>query len=689
MGVSIGQRAMLTGVFAALLACDAPGKGGAHASTEPDPVATDAAAEVAARLAAYEDARHLSFDPIAAPPWSASAGDEPFAIATLDPTHAVGVLRGRDVAVLLGAGGNELARVDVVDDPVAIAVDSKQTVHVLGSGGEVSRLRVEAERFVAPTRSRVAGLERGRELAIVPSGLLFADALGDRVLAVPSGAEATTIATCGGPIGLAYAGGLAAAVCLFDRGLSLAELDRAGARTLRTGRVVHDGPWWSVDTAPHEDGWILAGGGVEDHPLDRSDGSFGYVDPHVFVLHVTRCGADLCTRRIAAINVGEHGVVMPKWIDLEVVRNTAHLDIAGAGGEKMIRIDVGLDGQVGTPVSIDVAPGLRQLARVEGGWLGANPLLDAWVRIDEDGGHRIVRPPGEAPPREVEVRVGEALFFTTLLAPQADSAGQGSRFTCETCHFEGTVDGRVHYTGREDIHAATKPLLGLFVNRPHFSRALDRTLAVMVDNEFAVANKGGPPDLADERAHFFVSPEQKPWLREIGVDAPLGPEALRLAFMAFFVAFEHETSPRAAGRTELSPLETKGAELFATHCESCHQARTVTDDPRTRTDPTKWPALVLSARGPLVWASETRVRTGILPYVHPEGARVTSLRRLWLKRPYFTNGSARTLDDVLSRVRLRPDFAHHFPDGADGAGEAGSGLDAEARRALHAFLSLL
>ena len=687
MRASIGLCAMLTGALAAVPACDAPGKGGVHASAAPDPVASDAAAELAARLAAYEETRHRSFDPIAASAWSASAGDEPFAIATLDATHAVGVLRGRDVAVLLDADGNERARVDVVDDPVAIAVDAKQTIHVLGSGGELISMHVEAERFAAPTRSRVAGLERGRELAISPSGLLVADALGDRVLAKPSGGDATTkIATCGGPIGLAHAAGLAAAVCLFDRGLSLAELDDTGTRTVRTARIVHDGPWWSVDVAAHGDGWIVAGGGVEDHPLDRSDGSFGYVDPYVFVVHVTRCGSELCTRRIAAINVGEHGVVMPKWIDLEVVRDTARLDIAGAGGETMIRIDVGLDGSVGTPGSIDVAPGLRQLARVDGGWLGANPLLDAWVRIDQHGGHRIVRPPGESPARDVDVRVGEALFFTTLLSPQADSAGPGSRFTCETCHFEGTVDGRVHYTGREDIHATTKPLIGLFVNRPHFSRALDRTLAVMVDNEFAVANKGGPPDLADERAHFTASPERKPWLRELGVDTPLGPEALRRAFMAFFVAFEHEPSPRAAFRTELSALELEGAELFATHCESCHQARTVTDDPRTRTDPAKWPALVLSARGPLVWASETRVRTGILPYVHPEGARVTSLRRLWLKRPYFTNGSARTLDDVLSRVRLRPDFAHDF---RDGGGEAGSGLDAEARRALHAFLLLL
>ncbi|MBL8943112.1 MAG: hypothetical protein JNK45_08205, partial [Myxococcales bacterium] len=136
------------------------------------------------------------------------------------------------------------------------------------------------------------------------------------------------------------------------------------------------------------------------------------------------------------------------------------------------------------------------------------------------------------------------------------------------------------------------------------------------------------------------------------------------------------------GRTELTVLEREWARLFAEHCESCHPARTITDDATPRVDPSRWPSLVLSPVGPLVWASETRVRTGVTPYVHPEGARVTSLRRLAIKRPYFTNGSARTLEEVLAGVRLRPDFAH-------AGGDAAAGLDAEARRALLAFLVLL
>lgn len=669
-------------LLSVLAGCDASTPAVVPASDEP----AAQLAGLAARLGAYEDQRRAAFDPEAASPWSASAGDEPWAIAAIDAGSAVGVLRGRDALVLLDASGAERDRLDGLDDPVAVTVDDAGWIHALGSRGELWRVRVDGGGFAQMTRSRAPGAGQGRAVLAAPPGLLIAQ--GDAIVSLADGGTVPSaeLVRCGGPIGLASAGGLVAAPCLFDRGLALAELAPGGATVVRTGHVVHDGPLWSAAVAAAGGRWIVAAGGVEDHPLDRSDG-FGYVDPHVFVLEVSACDTGLCTRRIAAINVGEWGVVMPKWVDVAVHDESIALTMSGYGGERLTRVDVGFDGHLGEPSHVAVAPGLRQLARVGAGWLGANPLLDRWVRIDDDGTTRLVTPPGTGPARDVEVRVGEALFFTTLLTPGAQSTGMRSRFTCETCHFEGTVDGRVHYTGRADIHAATKPLLGLFVNRPHFSRALDRTLAVMVDNEFDVANRGsalGP--------HFHVSPAELPWLAELGVTEAMGPEALRRAFMAFFIAFDHETSPAVVGRTELTSLELEGARLFAEHCEGCHRARTVADDPGTRVPPSRWPALVLSASGPLVWASEARVRTGVEPYVHPEGARVTSLRRLALKRPYFTNGSARSLDEVLERVRLRPEFAHHPSDAAPSGATApprDHALDEAARRALRAFLVLL
>jgi cytochrome c peroxidase len=72
------------------------------------------------------------------------------------------------------------------------------------------------------------------------------------------------------------------------------------------------------------------------------------------------------------------------------------------------------------------------------------------------------------------------------------------------------------------------------------------------------------------------------------------------------------------------------------------------------------------------------------PYVHDQGARTPSLRRLYKKRPYFTNGSAKSLREVVERVRIRGDETWH-----DRAPEAAAGLSAEEVEAVLAFLDLL
>jgi len=92
----------------------------------------------------------------------------------------------------------------------------------------------------------------------------------------------------------------------------------------------------------------------------------------------------------------------------------------------------------------------------------------------------------------------------------------------------------------------------------------------------------------------------------------------------------------------------------------------------------------MSEAGPIVWARDGYEKTGVEPYVHELGARPTSLRRLEDKRPYFTNGSAKTLGAVLERARW--DGARFFHDGAP---EAASGLTPDERASLAAFLLLL
>ncbi len=133
--------------------------------------------------------------------------------------------------------------------------------------------------------------------------------------------------------------------------------------------------------------------------------------------------------------------------------------------------------------------------------------------------------------------------------------------------------------------------------------------------------------------------------------------------MTFFMDFSHRPNPAVVGRDRWTPAERAGAGVFRDKCESCHQARLVTDDPSTRLPFEQWEDHVFSRQGAIVWARAEYAKTGIEPYVNERGARVVSLRRLYKKHPYFTNGSAKELADVLARARVGGDgaFWHDGP----------------------------
>jgi hypothetical protein len=359
--------------------------------------------------------------------------------------------------------------------------------------------------------------------------------------------------------------------------------------------------------------------------------------------------------------------------------------VAAYGSARFAVLDV--DG--GGPATIsELAPGSATLERLsDGTFVIANPLLDAWVRKTPAGSSVVGVPDDGSPPRSNESRLGEALFFTTLMAPWDVSDGRLSRFTCETCHFEGYVDGRTHHTGRGDVQATTKPLLGLFNNRPHFSRALDRDMTTMVNNEFRVAgaNSGHDP-------WFSLSVGQVPWDPELFAGkSELGPEALRLALMTFFIDFSHRPNPSVIGRSRWSADERVGAELFRDKCESCHEARLVADDASSRVPFDRWEGLVMAREGAIVWAHSDYEKTGVLPYVSESGARVVSLRRLYKKYPYFTNGSAKDLRAVLDLARFGE--GHFFHEGGPApsvrSGQGATALSGDEKGYLLAFLDLL
>ncbi|HYQ26706.1 MAG TPA: c-type cytochrome [Polyangiaceae bacterium] len=644
------------------------------------------------RLEQFEAARRRVSDFARLPPANRSHGADPYALARLDAQHLVGVLRGASALVLLDAELHELQRIDVPGSALALTVTEAGQCWVAGeASATLLRFDFDGHRLLRSGQLVVPEVVGFRALASGPGGVLFALDVHDGKLLTLEPWHARPVrevrALGHGPLSVRRLGSLLIVDLLLDHSLLVYRLSAQGRIVEQRARVRHDGPIWGFDAALLSDGQLLlAAAGVEDHALDRGDGSFGYIDSFVFGYLLPKSGE---LRALWRKNVSELGVVTPKAPLLSVTGSEARLFVSGYGSDRALQLYFEATSQAEPRAQSEpFFPGTASALRLPTGEIAfADPLLDAWL-LRKAAGERahpaelVPVTSAQAPLASSEERLGEALFFTTLMAPSNGSEGAHSRFSCETCHFEGYVDGRVHSAGRDDVRVVTKPLRGLFNNRPHFSRALDADLATVSHHEFRVAGKGNGTD-----AWFSIRREDYPWLAQLGMaEDELGPEALRRALMAFLMGFSHTPNPRAAGRDRFSAEEQAGALLFREHCTSCHAARLESDVPQSALAFEAWASAIFSPQGAIVWASADYQKTGVTPYVHESGTRVPSLRRAAAKWPHFTNGSADTLLEVVSRARF--DRNRFFHDGAP----PDEGLRSFARdeaRELTAFLELL
>jgi hypothetical protein len=671
-------------------------------------------ARVGERLRAFDAAQRTRADFARLPTWDRLSGPEPYVVArAARPSRLVGILRGSDALVVLDEAMHEMQRVPAPAAPVALAVADDGAVFVTGElASTLARFAWKDDKLepagswplddIRAIRGLAAGVSGWVYVAEERDGRLMAlrlehgtPALGDpRVTpqrdAVDRIAARREIGTCRGPIRVMRVADRLIADCLLDHALVVHRLDASGAPSADPPVIIrHDGPIWGFDAVLTDDGLVIAAGGVEDHPLDRTIGAFGYIDSFLFLYRIAR-SSDHAVRE-AATNLSELGVVTPKAIALR--ERPLAVTVAGYGSDKLVELSfTGGSGRPPTVRTEDFVPGTSAAASLDdGSVVFADPLLDAWIVASRGTAPTVVpiaRGP-EDPAADPEMRLGEALFFTTLMAPFNRAEGALSRFTCETCHYEGYVDGRTHHTGRDDVHAVTKPLLGLFNNRPHFSRALDPDLTSVVFNEFRVAGAKSGHD-----PWFSLSSSDAGWIRVIGsTDVMLTPEVMRKSLMRFLIAFQHRPNPAVVGRTDFSDRERQGAAAFRDRCEGCHEARLASDQPATRVPFDRWESLVMVREGAIVWGKDIYAETGVLPYVHEKGARVPSLRRLYKKHPYFTNGSATSLEDVLVRARFLPNGFQHDSAPNDASSVKGQGaetmLDVPVRDALLAFLKLL
>ncbi len=609
-------------------------------------------------------------------------GPDPYDLARLDGGRWVGLLRGAESLVLLD---DELA-------PIGLPVSGPprpESVVVTGPGSFLvaSGLSPKAWAFksdrnviVRAPEHDVAfeGMAAVRALAAGPRDCVHAAAEREDVVVSVCGKETRRTPVPSGPFRIAVAGDHLVIASLVGHALAIAPLGPDGMPASTFVPVVHDGPFFGFAVSARAGRVLVAAGGIEDTPLDRTGGFFGGVDSFVWLYTFD----DGRWRRLASVNISELGVVTPKGVALRLDGGEAVVTATGYASDVAVEIRVPLEGEGGPRTrTLESVPGLTKIVEAaDGRFVGPSDLLDTWVELD--GGAVVTHPAPGTPPDRGEVFLGEALFSTSLIAPWQVSDGPKSRFTCEACHFEGGVDGRTHRTGRGEVRATTKPLRGLFNNTPHFTRALDDDTTEMVFAELGVAAAGSGHD-------GWVALDDAPigWTKDVPWATDLDRSALgaRRALLGYLAASPHPPNPRAAGRTSFDADETRGAEVFAEVCASCHAPRLVANDATTEVPRERWERMVLSEAGAIVWARDAYEKTGIEPYVHAQGARPSSLRRLEEKRPYFTNGSAKTLEDVVESARLGAGGAFFH-----GAAPGGSrGLTAEEQRALVAFLRLL
>ena len=686
-GKARGLTAAALGLAAAALAAACSSRSADATRREPSveastPITPSASAsDPIAELRPYEEETRRTFDFEKPPSAETGLGADPWALRRLPPPARgwVGILRGRSAVVLLDDELHELARAPAPRSPTGLAIGKHGEVLVTGELSPViARFAVRGTSLVALGEARVPGVTGLRDITSSPAGVVWAlDERGARLLRVgPEGQVTASFAVGHGAVQLLATAKHVVVLAVTEHELEVFTTDAAGmiAPGQSPVRLRHDGPMWGFDARETETGLVLAAGGVEDHPLDRTGGFFGYIDSFVFAYRVH----DASIETLASINVSEQGVVTPKAIAIDAAdREHVELFVTAYGSASGARVSL-RNGAPPVTAPRSLLPGIRAVERSTGVTAMANPLLDAWV-LDTGAGIRVVPVAHEAP-RALASRLGEALFFTSLMAPKNTSTGALSRFTCETCHFEGYVDGRTHHTGRDDIHATTKPLVGLIGNRPYFSRALDPDLSTIAHAEFRVAGAGSGTD-----PFFAVDPREHGWLEHLGVTERTEPLELRRSLMRFLSDFSHRPNPAVLGRARsFDESEREGARLFRDRCESCHSARLSADDAGTAIPFERWEAMVLSESAPIVWGSAGYRKTGITPYVHAEGARTPSLRRLYKKHPYFTNGSARSVDDVLDTLRVSGDATFHGK-----APEGSTPLPVSDKRALHSFLELL
>jgi mono/diheme cytochrome c family protein len=256
------------------------------------------------------------------------------------------------------------------------------------------------------------------------------------------------------------------------------------------------------------------------------------------------------------------------------------------------------------------------------------------------------------PERPTPAERGELLFYSRALVPNNVATGPLSLYTCAACHADGHIDGRRHPSKRNRFYSMTKTCRGLAGTEPFLSLGQPDTFTAFADNIVATHAQGAldAPETFDQYPVPLRLRVGDRW-----TFTTLSPAEVRTALAQYMARIPLEPSPfsaRAGG--PFTARELRGLDLFRDNCSGCHQLTSATSGGR----PVAAAALPRQLRqGKLVLTSARSYDVGT-PVLGEGGNNPPSLRGTWAAAPYFSDGSAATLEDVVRRTDPKATRVH-------------------------------
>ena len=377
---------------------------------------------------------------------------------------------------------------------------------------------------------------------------------------------------------------------------------------------------------------IIAGEGSiyvlthEDRDVDRQKVTVWYLDSVLVELD-----AATLARRAPDRNLTE-GELLTAKLDGGAF-DRGRLALAGGASDNVLLIEKG------GVRSFRVGPNPQGVAFDARGriWV-ADRLGDAVTRIDPASGEVRHVALGERGERKSLAELGEVLYFSRDLTPHNVADGPKSVYACSACHEEAHIDARLHPAKRNRFRSMTKTDRGIATTPPYLSLGELKNLTEFADNIISSHAQGW------ETNKKFDQYEVRARTSTTGSRVLSALETRRA--MAFYMA----TIP-----TEPNPLVTaghldeaaeRGARLFLGQCTRCHLAvgnvALGNRIPRER-----FVDGILHGQVALAGAGLVDVGT---PVLGEGGNNPPSLRGIWSTAPYFSDGSARTLAEVVART---------------------------------------